>query len=364
MDEKIEMHVSDNEWDPEWDAFVASTPFGHHVQTSLWGQVKSALGYRTKRIIASEEGKIVGGGQLLIKRITPWVSIGFMPKGPIYLDGNPIFGKLFSDALDKIVRTNHLRFLALQPPYENSELSKIFFVAGLRPSWLELTSSSTILIDLSQDIEQILAQMKRQTRQNIRRSEREGITCREGDGSDIATFYRFHVATSKRQGFTPYTENYYQKMWQIFKTNDNIRLIISEFAGEAISALLLIAFNDTVIAKILGWSGQYPERRPNDALFWASILWAKSHGYHYFDLEGIDRRCAIKIQQGQPLDEEMKDSYTFFKLGYGGQVVVYPQAYDYIGNPFLRWTYRKIFSIPEHWTNANTALDRIRRRFG
>ena len=153
-------------------------------------------------------------------------------------------------------------------------------------------------------------------------------------------------------------------MWQIFNPHKYIKLMIAEFNNQPVSALLLIAFNDTVVAKILGWSGHHSECRPNDAVFWASIIWAKSQGYHYFDLEGIDQGCAIKILQGLPIDEEIKDSYTFFKLGYGGQVVLFPQAYDYIYNPIMRWSYHKIFSKPEQWSNANASLERIRRRFG
>jgi lipid II:glycine glycyltransferase (peptidoglycan interpeptide bridge formation enzyme) len=359
----VKVFESEKEHDPDWDSFLANVPSGHHVQTSLWGQAKSILGYRAKRIIICENEQIVAGGQLLIKRLAPFLSVGFMPKGPLYLDKRPQLAAIMLEEIKRVAQTNHIQLLALQPPYEDSELVKIFHKKGLLPSWLELASSATILIDLSLGPDEILAHMKRQSRQNIRRSEREGMVCREGDEKDLTTFYRFHVETSKRQGFTPYPERYYWTMWQIFSPGGHVKLMISEFNKEAVSALLLIAFNDTVVAKILGWSGHHPECRPNDAVFWASILWAKSHGYRYFDLEGIDRGCATKVLQGLPLNDEMKDSYTFFKLGYGGQITLFPQAYDFLYNPFMRWPYRKIFSKPESWSNAYAYLERIRRRF-
>jgi peptidoglycan pentaglycine glycine transferase (the first glycine) len=364
MTNQFNLSVSEKESDPEWDAFVASVPYGHHVQTSLWGQVKATYGYHAKRIIAWENGRIVAGGQVLVKQMLPFASVGFMPKGPLYEAGSTCLKETILDELKRVVIKDHLQVLAVQPVRADSELETLIQQRGFRSSWLELASTATILIDLSQAPDKILGQMKRQTRQNIRRSEREGITCREGNENDLTNFYRFHLATSKRQGFSPYPEKYYQKMWQVFKPCGYIHLIISEFNNEATSMLLLFPFNDTVVAKVLGWSGQYPEKRPNDAVFWASILWAKSHGYHYFDLEGINRTSASNILQGIPLDEEMKDSYTFFKLGYGGQVVLFPQAYDYVNHPFMRWSYQKIFSAHGQSTNTYERLDRFRRRFG
>ena len=32
------------------------------------------------------------------------------------------------------------------------------------------------------------------------------------------------------------------------------------------------------------------------------------------------------------------------KLGFGGEVRLFPGAYDYVYNPFLRWGYNTIFS--------------------
>lgn len=356
--------ISTNMNDPLWDDFVAHTSNGQIVQTTLFGQLKSTLGYETKRIIINENEKIIAGGQIFIKKIFPFISVGLMPKGPLYKNWDPFLGNIFLKELKAIIHKNKLSFLSMQPAIENEEFEKMFTDQGFKPSWLELASGATIILDLSDEADHLLAKMKRQTRQNIRRSVREEITCREGDESDLAFFYNLHQSSSERQGFTPYSEEYFKKMYQYLAPNNYLKLIISEYNNEPVSALLLLLFNDTVIAKYLGWSGLHSERRPNDAVFWASILWAKSHNYKFFDFEGIGRKLATKIINGIEVDNRMDDSYSLIKLGYGGQVILFPQAYDYIENPLLRWAYQKIFSNPKRASDIFASLDRIRRQFG
>ncbi len=358
---QCDIQVSDALNDPEWDRFVSQAPGGSHVQTSLWAQIKFELGYKPLRITVRDSGKIIGGGQFLIRSMIPGLTIGFMPKGPICPAPTSFSQEKMFHELHQAGRDHHIQFLAIQPPMEDDLVSGAMSSLGFKPSLLELASVATILIDLSAEPDKVLAQMKRQTRQNIRRGEREGIACREGNENDLTTFYSLHQATSERQGFKPYSSRYYCKMWQVLERHDYIKLIIAEYNSEAVSALLLVPFNDTVVAKILGWSGKHPELRPNDAVFWASILWGRAHGYRYFDLEGIDRGCAANVLRGLPLEGEAKDSYTFFKLGYGGRIVVYPQAYDYIYNPLVRWIYNRVFAAPDRWSEAYLSFDRIRR---
>lgn len=359
-----QVRLSDEPIDPKWDAFVSSLPHGHHVQTSMWGHAKKVMGYRTMRVIASEEGRIVAGGQLLIRKLMPSVSIAYMPKGPLFPTWDPSWARIVIDELKRVARTKHLLVMALQPPNNDQEFGAFLTEHGFRRSWLELAPTATIFLDLTRETDVILRQMKRQTRQNIRRSEREGMTTREGTEADLPTFYRLHVTTSHRQRFTPYPEEYFSRMWQVFSKQGLISLIMAEYQNTPVSALLLIAFGNTVIPKTLGWSGQHAKRRPNDAVFWASIQWAKTHGYDRFDMEGIDREGAELTLSGQSLPEALRHTPDFFKLGYGGSVTLLPQSYYFVPNRLWRWPYTKIFGLEGRSPAIQGALERYRRRFG
>jgi lipid II:glycine glycyltransferase (peptidoglycan interpeptide bridge formation enzyme) len=129
-------------------------------------------------------------------------------------------------------------------------------------------------------------------------------------------------------------------MQRLFEPNHNFQLLFAEVAGEPVSVLLLIPFGDTVLAKRNGWSGKHRELKPNDLIYWAGIQWSRQNGYHYFDLEGVDRTGAMTILAGKPLPDHLRECYDQLKYRYGGQVVLYPEAYDLIRlNPILYFLY-------------------------
>jgi lipid II:glycine glycyltransferase (peptidoglycan interpeptide bridge formation enzyme) len=117
-----------------------------------------------------------------------------------------------------------------------------------------------------------------------------------------------------------------------------------------------------VIAKLLGWSGLYRELRPNDALFWGSIRWSICHGFQHFDFEGVNPLGAKKVQKGESLPEELKHSPDFIKYGFGGDLILYPGAYDLVFNPIIRMVYDKIPLDVNGHTPFSKILDRIRKR--
>jgi peptidoglycan pentaglycine glycine transferase (the first glycine) len=354
--------ISDQMQDPEWDAFVVSAAGGHHVQTGLWAEVKALLGWRVKRIVVTDRGRIVAGAQLLVRPQSFIGTVAYLTKGPVSVSEDVELPELVIDEVCRISRACRARLLAIQPPNNGQTMAGLLSDRGFQPSSLELAPTASILLDLTPNLDQILARMKRQTRQNIRRSERQGIRVYEGTERDLDTFYDLYVATSRRQRFPVYPKDYYARMWQVFEAHGYIKLLLAKYEAETVSALLIVPFGNTVIAKILGWSGLYADRRPNEAVFWSSIEWASSHGYSCFDFEGIDPMGAKAVLKGESLPESLQHSPDFFKLGFGGQVVLYPEAYDRIHNPILRWAYRKASPRIGGQSGASRLMDRLRKR--
>jgi lipid II:glycine glycyltransferase (peptidoglycan interpeptide bridge formation enzyme) len=360
---EFQIQVSNKINDPRWDNFVASIPSGHHVQTSLWGQVKAILNWKTRRILITEQnGNIVAGAQILMRSITPLFTVAYMTKGPVLSNENPYLTKTIIQSAIQVSRENRAQILAMQPPNNGTAMISLLSECGFQPSSLELAPVASLVLDLAQTEEQIIGQMKRQTRQNIHRSESEGVTVREGNANDLNAFYRLHIATSRRQKFIPYTLKYFHQLWDIFEPHGRIRLFIAEYNQVPISALLTIPFGNTVIAKILGWSGEFSQLRPNDAVFWHAIKWSKLHSYRYFDFEGMDVNGAKAILAGQSMPIKLQQSPDSLKLGYGGQVVLYPAAYEMIFNPVYRWLYSKLRVEVASQTFVSRILDLIRKR--
>jgi len=358
------IEISNDIEDKSWDDFLAQNPSGHHVQTSLWAQVKSELGWKALRIKLLNSGEITAGAQILIRNMKPLGSIGYVPKGPVCAPGSSAQFDIVVRELLNLARSKGLRLIAAQAPEHYPGLDNHFRSFDFYQSWLELAPTATIHLDLSTSEKEILSQMKRQTRQNIKRSEREGIEIREGGLDDIYAFYEIHQQTSQRQKFSPYPEKYFIKMWDVMAERGNLVNILAEYKGQVVSSLLIVPFGQTVVAKVLGWSGNHPKKRANDAAFWGAICWAKDHNYQYFDMEGIHRKSALAVLEGSSLPEERRKSPDFFKLGYGGQVILMPMAYDYVPNPIINSIYRIVFGSDERKESLHSAIDRIRRRIG
>lgn len=355
-----QVRVSQATEDPEWDAFLAHTPGGHHVQTSLWAQVKALLGWQAVRVVVTQGELIVAGAQLLMRPLPLAGAIGYVPKGPLCALEDPMLARLVIDELHQVAKAHHSQCLVVQPPDNCKALADWLPRWGFKPSSLNVAPIATVLIDLSKDLDDILAQMGKNTRYGIRRSLREGLTVREGTEGDLPTFYRILAAVGQRQQFSPGPEEYFVEMWRVLRPRGHIKLFLVECEGEAVSAHLVVPFGDTVVAKRGGWSGHRGRCCPNEMLEWATIKWAKSQGYRYYDLEGIDVRAARAIVRGEPLPHSLQQTPTSFKCGFGGQVTLFPGAYDCVYNPFLRWAYNAVFPKSAGWSVMKNALNRLR----
>ena len=341
LEKSYSISISNESTDQRWDEFLNNIPGNHYTQSNLWVRVNEILGWKPLRLILSKEQKIVAGVQIFIKEPASVTNIGYIIKGPIFsLDDHALREYLFSE-LSNLARQKKITFIALQPPDYAvwvNELSDF----GFQPSNIKMEPTATILIDLYMDQESLLSQMKIQTRYNIRLSQKKGIVVREGSLNDFNAFYKILKHTARRKQFEIYPIQYFIKMWEVLCPDNHIKIFLSEFRGKLISAQLLLIFGDTVINKMGVWSGKHSNLKPNEALLWYSILWSKKNGYHYFNLEGIDKKAAQAVLINEPIPDRLKYSFTTFKLGFGGQVKQLSDVYEYIYNNGIRKFYSHI----------------------
>jgi lipid II:glycine glycyltransferase (peptidoglycan interpeptide bridge formation enzyme) len=241
--------------------------------------------------------------------------------------------------IEELAGRERVRYLKLQPPAGRDDVATALDTRGLVPSDLEAAPVATTRVDLRGRPEELLAAMRSATRRNIRRAERNGVTIRPGDATDLPLFSSLIQETSRRQGFAAYPARYYEEMWRAFGPGGHARLLVAERDGEALSALLVIAFADSAVYKMGAWSGRARELRPNELAHWAAMRWARERGHRWYDFEGIDRGTADALRRGE--DSPEAAGVTRFKLGFGGEVAFFPQARDYayghILGPPLRW---------------------------
>jgi peptidoglycan pentaglycine glycine transferase (the first glycine) len=278
----------------------------------------------------------VAGVQVLTRSLAPGARVGLAPRGPLIGSGDPGVLELLHSALLELGREQRIRYLKVQPPAGRHDLVPALGVKGWTLSAMEAAPTATILVDLRPDEEEILAAMRRSTRLNLRRSLRSGLQVRVGGARDFGAFERILKATGRRQGFKPYPARYYETMWRVFGESGRSCLLLAELDDRPLAATLLVGFGDTATDKMGGWTGEAPKARPNDAIVFAGMRWAKEAGYNLYDFDGIDRDVALALTQGRDLNQAAPGGVAMFKLGFGGRVTLMPWALDISPSPSLR----------------------------
>ncbi|MBU6410013.1 MAG: GNAT family N-acetyltransferase [Verrucomicrobia bacterium] len=340
--------------DPQWDAFLESTPLGHFQQSALWARAKQIEGWRPIRVIFTETNRIVGGFQILTKD-TRFGPIGYVSKGPVVLHAagaaDADVAGLMDMALDAVVSTakNHrLRALVLQPPDALAIPAPLLHRHRFLSNHLITVISATLVMDTACPMDDIISRIRKTAKIELRQSQKRGITIRDGHERDIPVFFRLMRATCERQHTvpSPSTEAALLATWRAFHAAGRIRLSFAEYQGTPIAGALCLSFGGRLTLWKKGWSGQHRDRHPNQAVMFDAIQWAHHHRHKLFDCAAMHPRTALALLNGQPLSENQKKGRDFFLLGYGGKPVLLPDSSLFIQNPALRSLYKTATAIP------------------
>ena len=311
--------------DPEmWDEFVASVDGDVLSQSTSWARVK-ASGYEAHVVALTEGGKVVAGCQLLSRSVGP-LRLAYAPNGPLFTEGRADLIPAMLRAVGDTAKRLRLNALVLHPASVVVELESALEAAGFGPAPVSISTPATVLVDLSPDPEALLAGMSSSRRRNIRKAERAGVVVRRGRRDELSVFQALHASTAERQGFTAMTMSYLQQQAEILP--GIFEIYFAELDGEPLAAASITRFGDRAVFKLAGLSDDKDatKARPSDYLHWRIMLDVKEAGSRYYDFGGFDRVAAQSILRGDELPEEFRSGASQFKLAFGGQPVVLPEA--------------------------------------
>ena len=327
----------------DWHSFVERAPGGSYQQTAWWALAKLTHGFRARRVVISNDNRILVGAQLLY-RPTLFGAFGYVPLAPILASQDSgACGASFADmplseaiiwGLHEVARANGLCSLAVQPPRGGELLARKLQCAGFVPAPVSLAPDATVLLDLSENLDNILSRMSKTTRYDIRASQKRGVSVREALITDLESIDQILTITSKRQCFHCPGKSYLREVWRHLA--QHFKGFIAEVDGHPVSVVLLTAYGDTVTYWRGGWTGEQGRLYPNEALQWAAIQWAKNQNYRYYDFGGIPRELAARVLQGKCDRGSLRHSVGFYKLGFGGRVELFPETFVYFYNSALR----------------------------
>ena len=233
-------------------------------------------------------------------------------------------------------------FVRIRPQLRATEENlKLLAGLGLVKSPMHLAAEHTVIIDLKKSEDEILAEMRRQTRYEVRRADKYGITM-ERDNSEplFREFHKVQVETAKRQNFVPPSlkvllaerEAFGDKIWiYIARTGENkeAQEKYPEYKpGEPIAYGLIIG-DEVEVDYYEAASTELNRKLPGAyALLWQVMRDMKKAGYERFNLWGI-------APAGHP--EHRYAGVTTFKTGFGGEVVEFVPAHDLVVSRMGYW---------------------------
>ncbi len=292
---------------------------------------------------------------MLVKRVFLRFSIGYVPAGPVVLSSQGDLASVLVEKLLDLTRKDHIVYLIVHPARPGEEMAKVLELRGFRPSAIELIPTATLLIDLKKSEEELLADMSKKRRKAIRHAvQDEKIVIREVGESDLPTAYSLLASTGARKGFRQEPQELFGTMWRAFHQRGMARATIAEVDNEPVAMEFAIRFGDTVYMKRKGWSGMHSKLSPNDFVHWEMITWHQSHGCTICDAEGIGLEVAREILLGEKCPYDWHKGNNQFKYDFGGDVVIYVGAYEYIPNSLFRWMFVTLFPrIRSRWPVKN-----------
>jgi len=324
-----------------WDSFVAQEPQFALMQSWDWGVFKEKLGWKAFRIAVEEGGRIVAGAQMLIKPLpTGIASVAYIPRGPVgnWLDEGIMPALL--DALHRLARSHCAIFLKIEPPLLNDPaIDQILQQHQFKPSAFTNQPRTTIILNLDQSLDDLSLQMRKKTRQYIRRAEHEGIIVRRGGQEDLPAFYELMQKTGQREHFTTRRREFYEhELLTLTKSTPTV-LLMAYLQEKLLAVRTAHCFGGHAAEFHAGSADGIEDLHPNYLLVWEAVKWAKAQGCCTYDLWGIPDEIGPMISAGDDPPASNRTDGLWgvyrFKSGFGKNIVSYIGAYDHIYYPIF-----------------------------
>ena len=301
----------------EWQKVLNTYPEANFLQSPEYAKMNEILG---AKVIFESFGNAAYA--LMIVRNAKRGRYLEIPCGPLinWKDGRQV--KAVFKKIAEIGKKEKCVFVRLRPQLRaTSENLKLLEKLGLKKSPMHLAAEHTVMIDLTRAEEEMLADMRRQTRYEVRRADKMGIVVEKGESEEL--FKEFHdvqVETAKRQGFIP--PNLKTLLAEKEAFGSNIWIYVAKTAEKEPIAYGLIIGNGREADYFEAASTDLNRRLPGAyALLWQAMRDLKKAGYERFNLWGI-------APAGQP--NHRYAGVTTFKTGFGGEVIEYVPAHDLI----------------------------------
>lgn len=323
-----------------WGEIVKKFPEVNFLQSPDYAKMNEILGATT--ITEDFDGK---GYALMIVRDAKRGRYLEIPCGPLADWGSSKNLEAIFAKIREIAKQKGCVFVRIRPELPDTKENRALLASlGLRKAPMHLAAEHTVILDLTKPLDALLSNMRRQTRYEVKKSLKQGITVEESRSEAIfREFHDIQVETARRQHFVPPSletllaeREAFGKNIEIYvaKTPRNPSNSPQDATGPG-TALTPPPGSPIAYGLIIraGHEADYYEAASTPlgrklpgayALLWQAIQDLKEEGIERFNLWGIAPPGETNHRYA---------GVTTFKTGFGGEVVAYVPAHDLIVNP-------------------------------
>lgn len=312
-----------------WNEKILANPDGGSVfQGEEFAQQKKISGWTPRYVMADDialtihEKQVFGLGKL-------W----YLPKGPGVTSPVQVGDRI--PELRKLAHENGVFVVKMEPElHKTDDAMKALTELGL-VRVQHVQPSSTILVDLSPDLDTIMAKLNQKGRHALRRAERDGVKVKRVDASDenCKIFYDL-LAVTANGSFAIRKYEYYRAYWQRYVDAGLGQLFFAYAGDDLVAAAFAMVFGQKSTYKDGASVRERPVYGASHLLQWHVIQWAKEQGSLQHDLCGTPPSDRIK--------DETHPFYGFgrFKSSFNKQVTDYVGTFDLVVHPrqYRLWT--------------------------
>lgn len=305
------------------DSALLDYPEANFFQSWQWGEVHSSLGRKIVRQIVEVDGKIIGlwTGNVRDAKRGRYLEI---PGGPLLDWSDENAAKIVIENVVKIARQEKCAFVRFRPQLEESpEAEATMRMLGTRLAPMHIAADHTSIIDITPPLDDLLKNMRQQTRYEVRRSVRRELEISStSDTKNIDEFYDLQASTARRQNFIPPSKKELLAYTNCFGGDAKMYKVSKN--GQTLNMALVLFFGSEV-AYYEAASTEAARKEPGAyALIWQIIQDAKNAGFTKLNLWGI---------APPNRNNHRFAGVTTFKRGFGGEDVAYVPAQDIVISP-------------------------------
>lgn len=296
----------------DWEEFHSSQR-GALQQAWVYGEALTSLGVSMARAMVWQDGQLVAIAQFMCKRVLGYISLASCTRGPIFHpDLSPADRAAIYKRLRQSVPVPHLKVPLFSPDCSGEQLDPV----ETRGMSRVMTGYSTVLLDLTQALSTLKAQLEGKWRNrlnkvlaNVKLQVHVQASLKRCDwllGQELAQreAKKFHGLP------TDFVKAY------IACAADHRQAFVVAYAelGKNTVGGMLFLIHGRVASYHVGWSDEEGRRlNAHNALLWQAMAYLKDMGIEVLDLGGVNTHDLPGISR--------------FKLGAGGQPITLAGTY-------------------------------------